>query len=129
MTSTDKGYRRRLTLLAAASLLVPAITIAAEQAAKPFNIPAQSLPGALTRFSAVTGLQVLYEGDIAEQIKAPELNGSYTDEQALGKLLQGSGLNYRYSNGKTITLEKVADAEPKSGDTILKTMTVTGNAS
>lgn len=129
MTSTDKGYRRRLTLLAAASLLVPAITIAAEQAAKPFNIPAQSLAGALTRFSAVTGLQVLYEGDIAEQIKAPELKGSYTDEQALGKLLQGSGLNYRYSNGKTITLEKVADAEPKSGDTILKTMTVTGNAS
>ncbi|MDP3334254.1 MAG: TonB-dependent receptor [Methylococcaceae bacterium] len=126
MTSTDKGYGCRLTFLAAAGLLVPAITIAAEQAAKPFNIPAQSLAGALTRFSAVTGLQVLYEGDIAEKIKVPELKGNYTDEQALGKLLQGSGLNYRYSNGKTITLEKAAITEPQSKETTLAPVTVSG---
>ncbi|MFI3157745.1 MAG: STN domain-containing protein [Methylococcaceae bacterium] len=71
----------------------------------PFNIPAQSLAGALTRFSAETRLQVLYEGDEADKLQAPALNGTYTPAQALEKLLGGSGLKYRYSNDKTITLE------------------------
>ncbi|WP_020158463.1 TonB-dependent siderophore receptor [Methylobacter marinus] len=71
----------------------------------PFNIPAQSLSGALTRFAADTRLQVLYDSDIAESLEAPALNGTYTPEEALEQLLQGTGLNYRYSNDNTITLE------------------------
>ncbi|WP_347988632.1 TonB-dependent receptor [Methylomonas sp. AM2-LC] len=106
MKSLDTGCRPYINLLLAAGLLTPMMTLAAEQAIIPFDIPAQSLAGALIRFSAATGLQVLYEGDIASQIKSPELKGRYTSEDALQKLLQGSGLNYRYSNSKTITLEK-----------------------
>ena len=116
----------RLMLLAAAGLLAPAITRADELATITFNIPAQALAGALTRFSATTGLQVLYESDIAEQIQTAELKGSYTAEQALRKLLQGSGLNYRYSNDKTVTLEKAPYIGPQSGATTLPAMTVTG---
>jgi iron complex outermembrane receptor protein len=71
----------------------------------PFNIPAQSLSGALTRFAADTRLQVLYDSDIAESLEAPALNGTYTPAEALEQLLQGTGLNYRYSNDNTITLE------------------------
>lgn len=52
-----------------------------------FNIPAQSLSSALTRFSADTRLQVLYEVDMADNLKAPALNGTYTQSQALKKLL------------------------------------------
>ncbi|MDD1619971.1 MAG: TonB-dependent receptor [Methylococcaceae bacterium] len=121
--------RNHLIALAAAGLLAPAVTIAAEQAAQKFDIQSQALSSALTRFSAVTGLQVLYEGDIAEHITAPELKGSYSPEQALQKLLRGSGLNFRFSNGNTVTVEKMAVVEPQSATTTLPTVTVAGKAS
>jgi len=90
-----------------------------------FNIPAQSLSSALTRFSADTRLQVLYEGDVADKLQAPALNGTYTPAQALEKLLGGTGLKSRYTNDKTITIEAPA-SQNQSNVTTLKAMTVTG---
>jgi iron complex outermembrane receptor protein len=117
--------RSHLFALAAAGLLAPAITIAAEPATQNFDIPSQALSSALTRFSAATGLQVLYEGDIAEHITAPELKGAYNPVQALQKLLRGSGLNYRFSSGNTVTLEQAAVVEPQSANA-LPAVTVVG---
>ncbi|WP_026602227.1 TonB-dependent receptor domain-containing protein [Methylomonas sp. 11b] len=122
--------RAPLYLALAAGLLTSTVTLAAEQTAQSFDIRSQALSSALTRFSALTGLQVLYEGDIAERITAPELKGRYTQEQALQNLLRGSGLRYRFSNGNTVTLEKAAAVEPQSaaGTTTLPSLTVTGKA-
>jgi iron complex outermembrane receptor protein len=103
----------RFKLLAAAALLAPAAVFGAGQGAVHFDIPAQPLSGALTRFSLATGLQVLYEGDITEYLESPALQGDYTPEAALQKLLRASGLRYRFSNGKTVTLE-TAGAAPQS---------------
>jgi len=100
---------------------------AASNQAMPFNIPAQSLSSALTRFSADTRLQVLYEGDVADKLQAPALNGTYTPAQALEKLLGGTGLKSRYTNDKTITIEAPA-SQNQSNVTTLKAMTVTGKA-
>ncbi|MGZ4968246.1 MAG: TonB-dependent siderophore receptor [Methylobacter sp.] len=90
-----------------------------------FNIPAQSLSNALTRFSADTRLQVLYEGDVADKLQAPALNGTYTPAQALEKLLGGTGLKSRYTNDKTITIE-APTSQNQSNTPTLKAMTVTG---
>lgn len=123
--------RAPLYVALAAGLLTSTMTLAAEQSTQSYDIRSQALSAALTRFSALTGLQVLYEGDIAERITAPELKGSYTPEQALQNLLRGSGLHYRFSNGNTVTLEKAAAVEPQSavGTTTLPNVTVTGKTS
>ena len=125
-------------LIKTAGLLLPVVlfgagqnTYAGDAAADKsmqFNIPAQSLASALTRFSAETRLQVLYEGDVADKLQAPALNGTYTPTQALEKLLGGSGLKYRYSNDKTITLEMPTSQNPgpTSSAPTLKAMTVVG---
>jgi len=120
-----------------AGLLIPVALFAAGQNAHAgdaasdqtlhFNIPAQSLSSALTRFSADTRLQVLYEGDMADKLQAPALNGTYTPAQALEKLLGGTGLKYRFSNDKTITLE-APTSQNQSTTPTLKAMTVTGQA-
>lgn len=77
--------RSHFFALAAAGLLAPAVTVAAEPATQNFDIPSQALSSALTRFSAATGLQVLYEGDIAERITAPELKGVYSPNKPCRK--------------------------------------------
>jgi iron complex outermembrane receptor protein len=124
-------------IIKTAGLLMPVVLLAAAtnayaaDATSPktiqFSIPAQSLSSALTRFSAETRLQVLYEGDVADKLQASALNGAYTPEQALEKLLGGTGLKYRYSNDKTITLE-APSSQNQSNALTLKTMTVVGKA-
>lgn len=133
---SSKSRKQRQKIIKAAGGL--AVLLAAGQngyaadTGKPlqFNIPAQSLSSALIRFSADTRLQVLYDSDIAEHLRAPALNGTYTPAQALEKLLQGSGLNYRYSDDKTITLEVSRNqSRQQTGNTstpTLAAMTVLG---
>lgn len=132
MKLSKKHKQRQKTIKAAGVLTVLLVTGQSGYAAdtdKPvqFNIPAQSLSSALMRFSTDTRLQVLYDSDIAEHLQAPALNGTYTPEQALEKLLKGSGLNYRYSNDKTITLETSRQSQQQTGNTpTLAAMTVVG---
>lgn len=92
----------------ALSLFLGATTAFADSQTVPFNIPAQPLGSALTRFSTATGLQVLYEGDIAGSVQAPAVNGNYTPEAALRQLTRNTGLSYRYSDAGTVTLVKNA---------------------
>jgi iron complex outermembrane recepter protein len=92
----------------ALSLLLAATTAHADNQAVPFNIPAQPLGSALTRFSTATGLQVLYEGDIAGNVQTQPVSGNYTPDAALRQLTRNTGLSYRYSDAGTVTLVKNA---------------------
>ena len=71
-----------------------------------FDIPAQSLDGALAAFSAVTRVQVLVTSEITQGLRSPGLSGSYPQGEALGRLLAGTGLSASYIDGDSVTLEK-----------------------
>ncbi|MBL4601446.1 MAG: TonB-dependent siderophore receptor [Emcibacteraceae bacterium] len=70
-----------------------------------FNISAQSLTNAFPAFSRQAGLQISAHGDLVREMQTSGVSGLMTVEQALEKLLAGTGLNYKIS-GSTITLEK-----------------------
>ncbi|WP_375595441.1 TonB-dependent receptor [Algihabitans albus] len=69
-----------------------------------FDISSQPLPQALAEVSAVTGLQILYSEATAGEHIAPALSGSFTAEQALDRLVAGSGFQYRYTGANAVTL-------------------------
>ncbi|OLS60635.1 Ferripyoverdine receptor precursor [Pseudomonas putida] len=71
-----------------------------------FDIPAQSLDGALAAFSAVTRVQVLVTSEVTQGLRSPGLSGSYPQGEALGRLLAGTGLSASYIDGDSVTLEK-----------------------
>jgi iron complex outermembrane receptor protein len=71
-----------------------------------FNIAAKPLPQALTEFGAVTGLRVLYTGDQPYGVSAQPVSGSLSAEDALTRLLVGTGFVHRFTNATTVTLEK-----------------------
>lgn len=93
-----------------------------------FNIPGQSLADALNAFIAISDWQVGFPSGMAKNARSSAVNGNYTPEQALQRLLSGSGLSYRITGVNTVTLEKVPEQLNKVDTTILKTMTVTGKA-
>ena len=71
-----------------------------------FDIASQPLPQALAEVSAVTGLQILYSEAAAGEHMAAALSGSLTAEQALDRLVAGSGFQYRYTGANAVTLER-----------------------
>ncbi|MGC4097117.1 MAG: TonB-dependent receptor [Nitrospira sp.] len=71
-----------------------------------FRIPTQPLSSALKDFALAVGLQLSFNDDLAVGRLSPDLNGRYTNEQALRLLLGGSGLTYRFSGGDTVIVER-----------------------
>ena len=59
-----------------------------------FDIAAQPLTTALTLFGQQSGLQVTVHGTLPRDISAPEVRGRMTSQEALTRLLAGSGLTY-----------------------------------
>ena len=80
---------------------------AAQQAeTQAFAIAPQPLSSALLAFAEQSGLEVLFDARIAQGKTSPGVQGSYTPEQALRRLLAGSDLRYRYTNANAVTLER-----------------------
>ena len=109
---TYKKHALGLSLLLSAStpLLVQAADapVAAAQTQFSFALGAQPLPQALSAFSRVTGLSLIYLDDAPYSLQAPAVTGQMSAEQALGQLLQGSGFTYRRTDERTLTLQRLA---------------------
>jgi iron complex outermembrane receptor protein len=89
-------------------LTVWSTCIQAAQPAYDFSIPARPLPQALSDFSRVTGQGVIYTQDAPYGVDAPAISGSMSAEQALQRLLGGTGLTFRRVTPDTFTLEPIA---------------------
>lgn len=99
-----------------------------EQAAVSVDMPSQWLSLSLERLAKTAGLQLLYSADALVGKKAEGLSGTYPPHQALEKLLQGSGLEYRFVNGYTAIIRpppglKPARAAPLSAVVVTATRT------
>jgi len=96
----------------------------ADQTAFDFAIPKGSLSSALLQFSETTGKKVLFNADLVRGQVSPGLNGRYSAEQALHKLLVGSGLAPRETGSGSVTLAGAPTAQ--LNETALEAVTVTG---
>lgn len=79
-----------------------------------FDIAAQPLALALNAFSRVTGWEVGYATAIAPDTRASAVSGSYTAEQALRRLLAGTGLDYAKTGASSARLERARVAAPEA---------------
>jgi iron complex outermembrane receptor protein len=86
-----------------------------------FSMAAKPLPQALSDFSQVTGISVVYTDEAPYALNAPALNGQLSAEQALQRLLSGSGLTFRRIDGHTMALEPL----PTEGALNLGATTIT----
>lgn len=83
-----------------------------------FDIPAQLLSRALRSLAEQAGLQIAYETAIAADAMAPAIAGSMTVEQALQRLLSGSGLAYSFTASNTVAI-LAQDGSATNGDGVL----------
>tara|TARA_R110001606_G_scaffold81584_1_gene187548 strand:- start:9874 stop:10557 length:684 start_codon:yes stop_codon:yes gene_type:complete len=95
-----------LLRLATAGLVLVLMTPG--QAAPPmrlfFDVAAQPLPRALERFSERTGISILVTSDLIKNKSAAPVRGRLTPVDALGRLLEGTGLDARRIGTSSMTL-------------------------
>ena len=114
----------------ALALLPLSIASAAEAAGTPprppfsFAIAAKPLPQALSDFSRLTGISVVYTDEAPYGLTAPAINGPLSADQAMQRLLSGSGLTFRRTDAHTFVLEPV----PTAGTLNLGATTITSVA-
>ena len=76
-----------------------------------FAIEAQPLAPALATFTRSTGLAVVYTQALPEGRNAPAVKGRMSAEQALARLLAGSGFSFTEAAPGTLTLVPVASSD------------------
>lgn len=120
---TRLNYIARRTLMT--SLL--AAWIGAAQAAGPINIdiPPQPLASALAKFAEQSGIKATYPAELLAGKNAPRIEGNLTPQQALDKLLSGSGLRYQFVSPDAVKIE-VAPAPQSKEETMLPAVEVRG---
>ncbi|WP_372053102.1 TonB-dependent siderophore receptor (plasmid) [Tistrella mobilis] len=110
------GYRR--AVLGATALVLSAAALsghmpraAAGEAAqgqdlptRRFVIPAQPLDAALAAFGAASGVQLVYDAGITAGRRSQAVEGTMRADQALARLLAGTGLDYRFSGAGAATI-------------------------
>lgn len=119
--SNALSYGLSLSLAAMAGCMAPMVDACAQSLPPAanvveFDIPAGELAAALDRFAEQSGLQVVSEQSL-QGLRTPALRGRYAPEEALGRLLQGSGFRYERLNAQTLVLKKQPAAvspEPKT---------------
>lgn len=74
----------------------------------PFDIGPQSLGSAVAEFAAATKFQVLYGQGIQQDAQSKGAQGLYTPQEALSAILDGTGVTYRFTDDRTLTLDQSA---------------------
>ncbi|HET9863137.1 MAG TPA: STN domain-containing protein, partial [Steroidobacteraceae bacterium] len=111
LRNTTRGW----LAIVAGSLLLHALVARAQDGAVDFHIAAQEAGGALTEFSAQSGLQVLFDYAAVEGIRTRALEGRMSAAAALRKLLEGTGLTSRAVNARTVSILRAPRApRPRS---------------
>jgi len=96
--------RRRLLAIATLALLTSASARASRTDKRPLDIKAGSAILTLAEFVRQTGLQVLFESDAIRNHSTREVRGQFDAAEALGLMLEGSGLTYEFVNERTVTV-------------------------
>ncbi|WP_245648792.1 STN domain-containing protein [Sphingomonas sanxanigenens] len=98
---------RTFTSLAAALIASTALAAAPAQAVTIyFDVPAQSLGQALIAFSKQAKVKIVYPAAKIRGVTAPSVRGTMTRQEALGRLIAGSGLRVVGDDGQVVALAR-----------------------
>lgn len=96
-----------LTAVAAVSMADP--PSAQAMVRRPIHLPAQDLESALQSFIRDRELQIVFRSSIVKRFKTEAIDGEYSAEEVLERLLHGTGLIYRFLDEKTVTITRPVD--------------------
>lgn len=127
------ALRLSLLLSSASGVLALPVSAHAQEAAprqdqRTYDIPAQPLASAVRRYMRQSGVQVGYPSGLDARIMSRPVNGKMSAAEALSRLLEGTGLTYRFTGPGTATLEAAPQAAADGSTISLGTLRVEGSS-
>ncbi len=136
---SDRRKHCRSTLLLGTTILLlplagpalaqgaPAATVSRGTAIA-FAIPAGPLGTALTDWAETARLHLLVSSEAVRNLRTNGVSGNLAPEQALARLLAGTGLSYSFTNASTVAIRRPGDAAAAApqGAIALETIEVQG---
>jgi iron complex outermembrane recepter protein len=98
-------------VVATAAVLANVTLVCAQQSSVAFDLPAQSLVNSLRAVGKLTDTNILINQNLIGNRHVPALKAQLTVGEALGQLLQGTGLVPRFVDDKTVVLAAEGDIE------------------
>src|ERR1700722_13891561 len=115
------GYFMRLSVVAAClSLCLIGFSSAQDAHAsirKETNIPAEGLGPALNALAKDRNFQIVYVTEEIANVHTDGAVGEFTTDEALKRLLTGTGLTFRYLDDKTVTIGAATTPRERSSQT------------
>ncbi|TAJ84772.1 TonB-dependent receptor [Reyranella sp.] len=72
-----------------------------------FDIPPQDLNSAILAFAERAGIRVFYDVSRVQGLRSNGVAGELTPSEALGRLLAGTGLTFRFTGANAVELQKL----------------------
>lgn len=110
-----------------ASTALPIFAMAQPQTVLDFDIPAQSMDGALRAIARSGGVEILFDADDVRGMAAPVVSGRMTVREALIAATRGTSLSVEYSNGSILIRSPTNSAREMAPSTPSDTIVVTGS--
>ena len=113
---SSRGTTRAVMAVALLATSAMAMTATAAPAAaqnnavRRFDIPSQPLLRAIAQFNRQSGIQITAEGGLVSDRAAAAVTGVFKTSEALGIMLSGTGLAWRWIDDRTVALMPVAQA-------------------
>ena len=79
-----------------------------------FSIEPQALAAALNRFSEQSGIFFAYKTGDLSGLRSPGVSGLFSTDEALRRLLVGTGVTFRFTDADTVTLERGVPQQDRS---------------
>ncbi|MGY4494002.1 TonB-dependent Fe(3+) dicitrate receptor FecA [Pseudomonas sp. TE3610] len=105
---------RHLVLGASLGLTAVPYVLAADAKPRTYHIPAATLEAALNQFGREAGVLISFGSQLTQGAQSHGLDGSYTAEAGLAKLLEGTGLQARAEGDNAFSLQPVSQAPQKA---------------
>ncbi len=93
-----------------------------------FDMPSQKLTSALVEYSKITGIDVVIDGNLSATHTTRAFKGEMTANQALDRLLDGSGLTWQALDSHTVSIVAVP-VDPSISPVVTAPVTITALAS
>jgi len=106
---------RGIALVLSLAMLGTTPVFAQQAAVHNYAMPSQPLGAALNQLALSSDRQILVPPDLVRGRTAPALDGRYTLDAALRKLLAGSGLTYEVTGTGTVVIKRAPSAAKPRG--------------
>lgn len=111
---SETGWRG-IALALSLAMLGPVPAFAQQAVVHNYAMPSQPLGAALNQLALSSDRQILMPPDLVRGRTAPALDGRYTLDAALRKLLAGSGLTYEITGTGTVVIKRAPSAAKPHG--------------